>query len=158
MRKDLYPLRLFVALFVLLSTIALFGQTPVEDWGFIGGRNGGWGVSMGTPGNVTASGTAAPGGWMAVRGQFPSAVTATQSDAIVITGSIEFVNAGITNWSGLRYGFFYHDSAGVLEHTGTDSVRWSGSEAFARGYMVTPHSGVNDQVGWANGGNGTQGV
>ena len=40
MRKDLYPLRLFVALFVLLSTIALFGQTPVQDWGFIGGAQG----------------------------------------------------------------------------------------------------------------------
>ncbi len=135
----------------------------VGEWGFIHGNNdrtGGWDF---VPGDVTGNAGVAGnqnlnGNWAAIRGGFDDVVTATQENAIVVTGKIEFIGAGPSTWSGLRYGLFRHDSAGVVEYAGTDSADWSGYESYAYGYMFTPHSGVNDQVSWARGGNGTQGV
>lgn len=146
---------------VILFAVAIQAQTLVDQWGSIGGRTGGtglWKIYAGAPGDGSTKGTGVPAGqWATIRGGFAS-VTATTSQAFVITGQIEFVGAGPVTWSGLRYGVFRHDSVGTLLYAGTDTARWSGKEADAWGYMFTPHSGTNDQVGWGNGGNSTQGV
>ncbi len=151
-----------IILYIVFNAIIVNAQIPfyVSQWGFIGGRTGGWQVSV-----DTLSGNTSIGGdtsivfdtWSAIRGGF-NTVTATYEKPIVVTGTMEFIGAGFENWSGLRYGLFYHDSAGSLTNVGTDSARWTGYENKAYGYMFAPHSGTNDQVSWTNSGNGTQGV
>jgi hypothetical protein len=131
--------------------------TFVNKWGFLGGRIGNWKF---TPGSSSGSGSI--GGdtvlgveWGAIRGQFYSPVTPTTSQALVVTGKIEFVGSGIDTWSGLRYGVFLHDSAGTLITSNVDSARWSGSEAYSHGYMFTPVSGTNRATDGVSGGLGT---
>lgn len=154
---------LWIALVALLSVLLVgtaFSQTAVSKWGFLGGRQGNWSF---TPG--TAAGSAGIGGtaslsveWGAMRGEFDAPLTATTSSAIVVTGTIEFVGAGIDTWSGLRYGLFNHTAAGSLISTPVDSTRWSGSEASCSGYMFSPKSGTQLVTDGASGGNGTQWV
>jgi hypothetical protein len=129
----------------------------ISQWGFIGGRINGWQISVGEPGNVNLSTEAGfTGEWAAVRGEFgPLLVTETQ--ALKLTGKLEFVGQGPSAWSALRYGVFRQDSAGVVEYAGTDSAHWSGSEGFSLGYLLTNHSGTQDRVSWSNG-NGNIGV
>jgi hypothetical protein len=154
---------LWIALVALLSVLLVgtaFSQTAVSKWGFLGGRQGNWSF---TPG--AAAGSAGIGGtaslsveWGAMRGEFDAPLTATTSSAIVVTGTIEFVGAGIDTWSGLRYGLFNHTAAGSIISTPVDSTRWSGSEASCSGYMFSPKSGTQLVTDGASGGNGTQWV
>ncbi|QQS37007.1 MAG: T9SS type A sorting domain-containing protein [Ignavibacteriales bacterium] len=144
---------LVIALFVF-SEISM-AQTPIDQWGSIG-RHGWPIINSTTPGNAGMGGTGSPpaGAWATLRGGF-APLTATTTNAVVVTGKVEFVGGGPTSWSALRYGIFRHDSAGTLINLNTDTVRWSGLENNAYGYMFSPHSGTNDQVS-GNGGNGTQ--
>jgi len=148
MKKLAYFVMVFVATFLALNVVAIQAQTPVDQWGFLGGRIGGWQFMPGAaPGSASVGGNAqATSAWVALRGQFSSPITATTAQAIVVTGKIEFVGSGIDTWSGLRYGLFRHNSAGTLITSPVDSTRWSGSEADASGYMFTPVSGTNTPV------------
>ena len=127
--------------------------TLVANWGFlnIGARRGGWDLAAGDPGSATISGSAGLTGWSSIRGSFGDTLTTTTTDAVVITGKMEFTGSGPQGWSSLRYGMFMHDSAGTLNNSGTDSAAWSGVESQAHGYMFTPKSGTNDNVGWSSG-------
>ncbi|MCF7802946.1 MAG: T9SS type A sorting domain-containing protein [Candidatus Marinimicrobia bacterium] len=133
-------------------------NTEVNTWGFLGGRSGGnadWGISGVGAGEVTMGDGGPPDGqWAAIRGAFSDTLTATTSEAIVVTGKLELVGGGLTSWSPLRYGLFHHDSAGVLQYTGTDSVAWTGREDTTFGYMFSPRVGANDQTS-GQGGNGS---
>ncbi|MDZ7271112.1 MAG: hypothetical protein ONB17_05820, partial [candidate division KSB1 bacterium] len=159
---------LFVALViaaVALSEVAVLAQTAVQNWGFIGNRGrtrtSGWQFVPGTvPGSAGVAGENAlrDAQWSAIRGGFDELVTATTEQAIRVTGQIEFVGGDPKWWSALRWGLFYHDSAGVVEHAGTDSAYWTGYENRANGYLFVPHNGVVDRPNWANGGGGDHGV
>jgi len=135
----------------------------VEDWGFIGNkgatRTAGWDFAPGEVyGNAGVKGNQPLNGWSAIRGQFKEPITPTTAKALIVTGKITFVGSGPIVWSGLRYGIFMHDSAGVLKDTNKATAYWTGKESDAKGYMITPQSGTNDKVSWVVGGNGSIGV
>ncbi len=134
--------------------------TLVDKWGFLGGRIGNWKFTPGdAPGGASIGvNTTSSVEWAAIRGGFNNPVTATTDKAILVTGNIEFVGAGIDTWSGLRYGLFMHDSAGTLITSNVDSTRWSGSESYSHGYMFTPVSGTNRLTDGVSGGVGTNWV
>ena len=123
---------------------APFGAFYVSEWGFIGGRTGGWTLTPGElTGNVTISGDAAPSDWAAVRGGFDQVGTYTADEALVVTGKMELVDGGFEAWSSLRWGIFYSDSAGTV----VDNA-WTGTENHHTGYLFLPHSGTNDLTSW----------
>ncbi|MFH0992447.1 MAG: T9SS type A sorting domain-containing protein [bacterium] len=158
MKKAAFMFILLVTVFLVVLGDTVQAQTPVSQWGFLGGRQGNWKF---TPGS--AAGSASIGGtaslsveWGAIRGGFDAPLTATTATAVVVTGTIEFVGAGINTWSGLRYGLFNHTAAGTLITSNVDSTRWSGSESSCSGYMFSPKSGANNVTDGASGGIGTQ--
>jgi len=136
----------------------------VDDWGFYGSnRVGGWTLTKGeVDGNVSISGSGAvtANDWAAVRGGFGQSILFSNlppDTALVVTGKMEFVGGGFNGWSGLRFGVFYSDSAGVVDST-ADGPMWSGSEAYSTGYLFCPNSGTNDNPTWSGpGGNGSVG-
>jgi len=154
-----------VVMAFVLGEVGAFAQTPVSQWGFIGNkgrtRTAGWRFVPGTvPGEagVAGDGPLAANQWSAIRGGFDEPVTATMEQAVRVTGKIEFVGGDPKWWSALRWGLFYHDSAGVLVNVDTDSAYWTGYEKYANGYLFIPHNGVVDRPNWANGGGGDIGV
>ena len=159
MKRKYLIYKILLVTILNLSSVPIFAQnilTSISDWGFIGGRTGGWKINIGDTGNVTVSGSTPNTDWSTIRGGFNTIVPTTDS-AIVVTGKMEFIGGGFEGWSGLRYGLFYSDSAGSVEFSNTDSARWSGTEDHHSGYLFIPHSDNNNQVDWA-GGNGTLGV
>jgi hypothetical protein len=151
MKKSIYPI-LCTLLIMFAGTSILQGQTAtaVEDWGFIGGRVAGWGITLGDPGDVTLSGEESmTTGWSAIRGEFAD-VTPGAGEAIIVTGQIQTVGQDLSQWNAIRYGIFRHDSLGTLEHAGTDSARFPGPEGFSYGYLLMTMSGTNDRAnfGW----------
>jgi hypothetical protein len=121
----------------------------VSQWGFIGGRIGGWAFTPGdVDGNVTISGSAPNTGWSAVRGGFLDVAEPSTTKALRVTGQVEFVGGGFEAWSSLRFGVFYSDSAGTIISTPVDSTRWSGTENHHYGYLFLPQSGSNGLVNW----------
>ncbi|MCX7798002.1 MAG: T9SS type A sorting domain-containing protein [Melioribacter sp.] len=98
------------------------------------------------------------GVWSTIRGGFLEPITATTQKAVIVTGKIRFEGGDPSTWSALRYGIFYHDSAGTLQNKGTPNATWSGRENYARGYLLTPQSGANELPSWAYGGAGHVGV
>ena len=165
MKRIIWPI-LFAGLFLLLGADQLLAQPVlVDQWGHIGGRRGGagganvWKIVTGLPaGSGAIAGDTIPySQWATIRGGF-SPVTANDSEAVVVTGTIEFVGSGPVTWSGLRYGLFRHDSVGTLVDAGTDSARWTGKEADAYGYMFTPQSGTTYIGNIPSGTNASQGV
>ncbi|KAF0152350.1 MAG: 5'-nucleotidase domain-containing protein [Ignavibacteria bacterium] len=162
MKKLAYTSRVLVFAIILISGAIINAQTAITQWGFLGAngptRTGGWSFVPGTGGNAGVAGNQSPNGtWSVIRGAF-DAITPTAEQAIVITGKIQFTGAGPSTWSGLRFGLFRHDNPGALQNAGTSTAVWSGSEGSSFGYMFAPHSGTNNLVSWASGGNGTQGV
>lgn len=151
----------------------LTNETFVSDWGiFRRGPASGWRfVPSTTPGNAGLAGNVPPAGpWTVLRGEFP-VVSATESKALVVSGTMVFDSAGIETWNALRFGLFYHTQAGTLYNAGTDSARWKyvkypgtdsaqvvdGEEIAVGGYMFAPPSGTMDVASWGNG-SGTQGI
>ncbi len=150
---------------VAMADVALMAQTAVQNWGFIGNkgptRTAGWKFVPGAvPGSAGVAGEQAlwDAQWAAIRGGFEEEVVATAENAIRVTGKIRFVEGDPKWWSALRWGLFYHDSAGVVVNVDTDSAYWTGYEARANGYLFVPHNGVVDRPTWANGGGGDHGV
>jgi len=139
---------------------------PVANWGFFGSptnRIGGWTLTPGTlDGNVSISGTGpvTADQWASIRGGFVQDVLLSNlpaDTALVITGELEFVGGGFDGWSGLRFGVFHTDSAGVVDTT-TDGIVWTGSEGYSSGYLFAPNSGTNDNPTWLGpGGTGSVG-
>ncbi|MFH1214650.1 MAG: T9SS type A sorting domain-containing protein, partial [Candidatus Neomarinimicrobiota bacterium] len=127
-----------------ISDWGVFGGRMANDWNFVPGEFDG---DAGVAGNVPPVGN-----WSAIRGGFNEPVMATLEEPVTITGKIEFIGAGPETYSALRYGLFYHDSAGVLLNAGTDSAYWNGVEDRATGYMFSPTSGTNVHA------NGTRGA
>ncbi|MDZ7374075.1 MAG: T9SS type A sorting domain-containing protein [candidate division KSB1 bacterium] len=153
------------AVAVLVGVSLAVAQTPVSQWGFIGNkgptRTAGWRFVPGAvPGDAGVAGdqALAANQWAAIRGGFDDTVRATVDEAIRVTGKIEFVGGDPKWWSALRWGLFYHDSAGVLVNVDTDSAYWTGYEKYAYGYLFVPHNGVVDRPTWAVGGGGDVGV
>jgi hypothetical protein len=121
----------------------------VSDWGFIGGRKGGWTfVPQDFEGDATVSGSVPPTGWAALRGGFPEAVKPTVEKALIVTGKMEFTGGGFEAWSSLRFGVFYGDSAGTLDVTPPEESNWMGLETHHHGYLFLPPSGTNGPVNW----------
>ena len=128
----------------------------VDQWGFIGNRIGGWTNEIGTyVGDFSLSGAAAPTDWSAVRGGFDP-VELKENEILVLEGDIELVGGGFQDWSSLRLGLFYSDSAGtVTQDPALDSSYvWTGVETHHSGYLFSPHSGTNAIPTWS----GTEGT
>ena len=138
----------------------------VENWGFYGdpsNRIGGWELTPGAlSGNVSISGAnpVASDQWASIRGGFdnPISVTDIPADtALVVTGKMQFVGGGFDGWSGLRFGLFYSDSAGVVDSTEQYGQMWTGKESYSSGYLICPNSGTNDNPDWGSSGKGSIG-
>lgn len=136
------------------------GPMVTSGWarGFDGHR--GWNISdFASEGDgATVSGEGAPdlGGWGTLRYGFPDTLEATESEAVVVTGQLEFLGGDATTWNVLRFGLYNWEDAGTILDDGEPEARWSGS-ANAYGYLFTPRSGTNEDPGWT-GGAGTHGV
>jgi hypothetical protein len=155
--KKLFVFIVLVTVFLVVIGDTVQAQTPVSQWGFLGGRQGNWSFTPGAAGAASIGGSASLSvEWGAIRGGFDAPLTATTANAVVVTGNIEFVGAGIDTWSGLRYGLFNHTAAGTVITTPVDSTRWSGSESSCSGYMFSPKSGAQAVTDGASGGIGTQ--
>jgi hypothetical protein len=131
--------------------------TLVTQWGSLARH--GWPLIPTTEdGSASMGGTGNPpsGNWATLIGGFDT-LTASETEAIVAKGQIEFIGGGPTSWSALRWGLFFFDTLGTLQYPGTDTARWSGNQD-AWGYLLLPQSGAIAPVGWANGGIGTQGA
>ena len=129
----------------------------VDEWGFIGNRVGGWTNEPGKyVGDFTLSGENPPTDWSAVRGGFYDSVELTAGEIIVVEGDIVFEGGGFQDWSSLRLGLFYSDSAGtaVIDSALDSSWVWTGTETHHSGYLFLPHSGMNDFTTWS----GTDGI
>lgn len=148
--------------YVPINNWGVFARGPAPNWKFVPGD---------LDGNAGLLGTTAPSGtWSVIRGGFLETVTATTEKAIIVTGKMKFTGAGPETWGAIRYGLFYHDSAGTVHNAGTDSAKWMrkinasdtvyvvGKESGATGYMFQPRSGANDIPSWAAGGGGTHGI
>jgi hypothetical protein len=133
---------------------APFESFYISQWGFYGGKIGGWQYTPGDlTGDVTISGTKAiaTGDWSAIRGGFNSPITPISKDtALVVTGEVEFVGGGFAADGSLRFGMFYSDSAGVVDTSmGVDSTKWSGTDNHNHGYLFIPTSGKNNATTWS---------
>jgi hypothetical protein len=131
-----------------------FQSFYISQWGFYGGKMGGWQYTPGDlTGDATISGSAAipASGWSAIRGGFDSPVTPYSKDtALVVTGQVEFDGGGFTSAGSLRFGLFFSDSAGVVDTTmGIDSTKWSGTDNHNHGYLFIPTSGSNAISAWS---------
>lgn len=147
-------------------TVTKVGEAPVlgptvpSGWarGFDGHR--GWNISEYAPDGdgATVSGDGPPdlGGWGTLRYGFADTLEATQSEAVVVTGKLEFLGGSPTSWNALRYGLYYWEDAGTITDAGEPEARWNGS-GNAFGYLFTPRSGSNEDPGYT-GGFGTHGV
>ncbi|MDM7925434.1 MAG: T9SS type A sorting domain-containing protein [bacterium] len=121
----------------------------VSQWGFIGGRTGGFTfIPDDFEGNAAISGTAPATGWAVLRGGFPEPVKPTVEKALVVTGKMEFTGGGFESWASLRFGVFYGDSAGTLDVTPPAESHWMGTENRHWGYLFLPPSGTNTTVAW----------
>ena len=70
-------------------------------------------------------------------------LTTEEDTALIVTGKIELVGGGFEDLASLRYGVFYSDSAGTLQHLNSDTVKWSGTDRAHSGYLVVPPSDAN---------------
>ncbi|MBN1300513.1 MAG: T9SS type A sorting domain-containing protein, partial [Melioribacteraceae bacterium] len=123
-----------------------FNDFYVGDWAFLGGKKGSWTLTPGSlDGNVTIGGSGAAGGWSAIRGGFDDNVSPASDKALAVTGKLKLTGGGFEDWSSLRFGIFYTDSAGTIDSTNWE---WNGTENGNYGYLFLPHSGNNDIPTW----------
>ena len=135
--------------FLILSLFCsiLTAQTPVTEWGFIGGRTGGWAISESDSGRISITGDTLQG-WASIRGGFDTIIP-TLDSGIVVTGTIEFDGSGFSTWSGLRFGLFYSDSAGEVIDSIPSNAFWNGTEDYHSGYLFIPPGDTNGDIIWA---------
>ncbi len=147
------------AVLAMLGVITINAQTLVSDWGSTPRGTNGWTIlnTATTPaGSGSMGGTEKPSGWMSIKGGF-APITATTSQAFVITGTFEFVGGGANNaYTWLRFALFNED--GVLTGKNTPTAAWS-ETSNGNGYIFTPVTGVgeisNTYNTWPQGNRGT---
>jgi hypothetical protein len=160
MKKNLYTFFHLVVMVLFTSGISLQAQVLVSDWGSTPRGTNGWTIfnTASTPdGDASMGGSARPTGWMSIRGGF-APITATTSEAFVITGKMEFVGGGgASAYTWLRYALFNEEND-TLSNQYADSAKWK--ETRANGYIFTPVSGSgtvpNTFNTWPQGNQGTE--
>jgi hypothetical protein len=117
----------------------------LSNWGFYGGKTGGWTFTAGSLiGNATISGSQPNSDLSSVRAGFVSPVALDSGKALTVTGSVEFVGGGFEALGTLRCGMFYNSNPGTVGASG-----WSGTEGGSSGYLFLPPSGTNGPLDWA---------
>ncbi len=143
----------FIAVLMIIGTVALQAQTMVSQWGSTP-RGSAWPIlnTASTPaGNAGMGADAAPTAWASIKGGFDT-MTPTLTQAVVISGTFEFVGGGGGSaYTWLRYAFFYQDPT-TLTNQNTPTAAWSGANCW--GYQFDPRSG-NGTIANAGGGQGT---
>ena len=156
--KKLFVLIVLATIFLVLMGDMLQAQTAITQWGSTPRGTTSWTIlnTASTPaGNASMGGTAAPGGWMTIKGGF-APVTPTTSQALVITGTFEFVGGGNgAAYTWLRYALF--NEAGTLTGQNTPTAAWS-EDANGYGYEFDPVSGAGTISNGSGGGVGEQGT
>ena len=156
--KKLFVLIVLATIFLVVMGNMLQAQTAVTQWGSTPRGTNGWTIlnTASTPaGNAAMGGTAAPTGWMSIKGGFDP-VTPTTSQAFVITGTFEFVGGGAgAAYTWLRYALFNED--GTLTGPNTPTAAWS-ETSNAYGYEFDPRSGAGTIANGSGGGVGEQGT
>lgn len=143
---------------LLLDNLVLFEadepeEILVDQWGFENGRDLGWTLDAGDPGEVAVSGDSGPGTqWMALRGMFDE-VTPTEEEAIFVSGQLELIGGGLGtgDWDGtssLRYGVFNDNGQGGA----LDGAVWDSTGAGFGGYLFSAVNGMADPVEWQGAG------
>ena len=148
----------FVVTFLLIS-VTILGQTFVSDWGSTPRGVANWTIlnTATTPaGSGSMGGTEKPSGWTSIKGGF-APLTATTTQAFVITGTFEFVGGGGNNaYTWLRFALFNGD--GELTNKNTPTAAWS-ETSNGNGYIFTPRTGTgeisNTYNTWPEGNRGT---
>jgi hypothetical protein len=123
-----------------------------NQWGFIGNRTGGWTNEPGALiGDFTLSGANPPTDWAAVQAGFIEPVELVAGEILVVEGDIILEGGGFQDWSSLRLGMFYSDSAGTvaIDSVLDSSYVWTGVESHHSGYLFLPHSGTNTIPTWS---------
>jgi hypothetical protein len=151
-----------VALLLILGDVA-HAQTAVSKWGNTP-RGVNWPIlnTATTPaGNASMGAAAAPTDWASIKGVFDSPITPTTSQALVVTGTFEFVGGGALaaggSYTWLRYAIMGDDGTGVLSNQNTPTAAWSNG-ANAAGYQFDPRSGTADVSNGSGGGTGASGT
>ncbi|MDL1878461.1 hypothetical protein FBQ85_25370 [Cytophagia bacterium CHB2] len=144
--------------------VAPFEAFYADAWGFSGGQIGGWSFEAGdVTGNAGMGGNAPNTGLAALRTGFDALTPlAGAGNALLVSGSIEFVGGGFEAANSFRFGIFHSDSAGSVITDATpdngDSTRWSGTARAHSGYLFVPPSGNNPPATWAGSLSGTSGA
>ncbi|MBN1398588.1 MAG: carbohydrate binding domain-containing protein, partial [Bacteroidetes bacterium] len=124
----------------------------ITQWGKTSSAKN-WPVINSTaPGSAGLGGSAPPTGWSSIRGEFPSTLTATTDQAVVVTGQMEFVGGGgASAYTWLRYALIDQDSV-TLNNAGTDTAEWvcSGTNVYS-GYGFHPRTGTGTMSNGAGG-------
>jgi hypothetical protein len=115
---------------------APFSPYYLNDFGFYGGKTGGWTLTPGDLiGNASISGTGPNADLSSVRVGFVSPAKLKADKALTVTGEVEFVDGGFESMGTLRMGMFYSSN--------------TGTEASNAGYLFLPPSGSNGPLDWA---------
>ncbi|HTY36345.1 MAG TPA: T9SS type A sorting domain-containing protein [Bacteroidota bacterium] len=161
MKKAVFTFIVLAAVFLVVMGSAVQAQT-VTQWGSTA-RGNAWPIlntASTTAGTGSMGASAAPTGWATIMGGFTT-VSPTTTQALVATGTFEFVGGGATNnpYTWLRYALFYQDSI-VLSNANTTTAAWTGKNCW--GYEFTPVSGggtiSNTYNSWPTGNQGTEWV
>ena len=124
-------------------------NTLVDQWGKTSQGTAWPLIQNATAGTVGLGNGAIPTGWATIGGHFDT-LTATTTQAVVVTGKMELVGGGgASAYTWLRYALTYQDSA-TLNNAGTDSATWVSPKKWY-GYEFDPRSGAATM---ANGGGG----
>jgi hypothetical protein len=131
----------------------------VSQWGSTS-RGAAWPIidTLTTPAGSASMGNGkAPTGWSSLRGDFDLPLTATTSQAVVVTGTLEFVGGGGgSSYTWLRYAIM-GDDAPVLTNQFLPTAIWSNG-ANPAGYEFDPVSGTGTLTNGSGGGTGASGT
>ncbi len=123
--------------------------TYIDQWGFIGGRFGGWKFIPGDiDGNASISGDSELTDWAAIRGEFFDKIKLSEDNALIVKGKIKFIGSGFEGLDGFKFGIFNSDSAGYIIDSPVDSTHWSGKENYHTGYLFSPPGEPNFAEWW----------
>jgi len=126
----------------------------VSQWGLVTDYNTLWPIlnDADTPPGDASMGGEVMSGWRGLQGGFGEDLTITTTEALVVTGQIEFEGGApaADAYTPLRYALTYQDSNSTLINALTDSATWS-HQGNHFGYEFTPRTGNGTE---ANGGGG----
>jgi outer membrane protein assembly factor BamE (lipoprotein component of BamABCDE complex) len=158
MKKAVFTFIVLATVFLVIMGTAVQAQT-VTQWGSTPRGTNGWTIlnTASTPaGTGIMGGSASPTGWMSIKGGFDP-ITATTSQAFVVSGTFDFGGATANQYTWLRFALFYGE--GTLTGQNTPTAAWSEtSNGF--GYIFTPVTGggtiSNTYNSWPTGNQGTE--